>query len=394
MEKTKAGIVTYWITQSNYGSVLQDYALQTFLRKFGFEPFLIRNDISVSFSRWQFYKEIRSKKGFRALISYFFKRFFYKFFSMISFHQKKDSRRNISTFINQNLNPTKIFKTLDELKSECPKAELYIAGSDQIWNTYGKSYDLISPSIKSYLLAFAPKESKKIACAASFGSSGFDFAFENLFKSELKNFDFISCREKSGAEICKKLGFGNATCQPDPTMLLSCDEYKKIADYELVPKNPYILLYLLGNDTDFSIGRLKRFAKSRNLDVVYVPANELQKINFYKKTYPTVNEWLGLYEKAGFVVTNSFHGTVFSLVFNKPFLTVKQTGDFSSQNARLESLLVDFGLKERFFTGNFEKLYEPIDFDKVNRKLTEIRERSPFVEYAKKISAWLVRANK
>lgn len=384
MGKLKVGIVTYWITQSNYGSVLQNYALQTFLRKLDFEPFLIRNDIAVSFSRWKFYKEIFISKGFLALVSYFIKRFFYNFISLVSFQKKKDSRRKFEDFIDKNLNPTKVFKSLDELKLECPKAELFIAGSDQIWNTYGKSYDLISPSIKSYLLSFATKESKKIACAASFGSASFDSEFENLFKSELSNFDFISCREKSGVEICKKLGFENAVQQPDPTMLLSCDEYKKIADYELVPKNPYILLYLLGNDADFSVGKLKKIAKKRNLDVVYVPANEMQKVNFHKKIYPTVNEWLGLYENASAVVTNSFHGTVFSLIFNKPFLSVHQTGKFEDQNVRIDSLLEDFGLKNQIFSGNFEKLFSSVDFEKVNKQLEEIRKCSLFMEWIKR----------
>lgn len=386
MRKLKVGIVTYWITQSNYGSVLQNYALQTFLRKFDFESFLIRNDIAQSFSRWKFYKEIFISKGFLALVSYFIKRFFYNFLSLVSFQRKKDSRRKFENFIDKNLNPTKVFKSLDELKLECPKAELFIAGSDQIWNTYGKSYDLISSSIKSYLLAFAPKEAKKIACAASFGSASFDSGFENLFKSELSKFDFISCREKSGVEICKNQGFENAVQQPDPTMLLSCNEYKKIADYELVPKNSYILLYLLGNDTDFSVGKLKGFAKKRNLDVVYVSANEMQKVNFHKKIYPTVNEWLGLYDKASFVVTNSFHGTVFSLIFNKMFLTVRQSGKFSSQNERIDSLLEYFSLQDRFFDGDLEKkLFEPIDFELINQKMKEIREASPFVEYVKKV---------
>lgn len=135
--KKKVGIVTYWITQSNYGSVLQNYALQTFLRKLDFEPFLIRNDIAVSFSRWKLYKEIFISKGFLALVSYFIKRFFYNFISLGSFQKKKDSRRKFEDFIDKNLNPTKVFKSLDELKLECPAAELFIAGSDQIWNTYG-----------------------------------------------------------------------------------------------------------------------------------------------------------------------------------------------------------------------------------------------------------------
>lgn len=119
--------------------------------------------------------------------------------------------------------------------------------------------------------------------------------------------------------------------------------------------------------------------------MVYVPANEAQKINFYKKTFPTVEEWLGLYENASAVVTNSFHGTVFSLIFNKPFLSVHQTGKFENQNVRIDSLLEDFELKNRIFSGDFEKLFAPVDFENVNKRLEEIRESSPFVEWIKKM---------
>ena len=188
-----------------------------------------------------------------------------------------------------------------------------------------------------------------------------------------------------GVEIGKGRGFENAVLQQDQTMLLSSDEYKKIASKNLVPKKPYILLYLLGNDTDFSTRRLKQFAKLKNLEVVYVPANEAQKINFHKKTFPTVEEWLGLYENASAVVTNSFHGTVFSLIFNKPFLSVHQTGKFEDQNVRIDSLLEDFGLKNRIFSGDFEKLFSSVDFEKVNKRLEEIRKCSPFVEWIKKM---------
>ena len=117
--------------------------------------------------------------------------------------------------------------------------------------------------------------------------------------------------------------------------------------------------------------------------MVYVSANEMKKVNFHKKIYPTVNEWLGLYENASAVVTNSFHGTVFSIIFNKPFLSVHQSGKFESQNIRIDSLLEDFGLKNRVFSGDFEKLFVPVNFEKVNKKLEEIRKKSPFVEWMK-----------
>lgn len=381
----KIGIITYWITRSNYGTVLQNYALQTFLRSLGFETFLIRTDIPLGCSRRDYYKSLLQKNGFFSLISYFKSRLFCKITRRILSENKNDEKRKFPDFMDKNLNPTKIFRSLSELESDCPMADIYIAGSDQVWNTYGENYGAVSEQIKAYLLSFAPDSARKISCAASFGKNSLAVEFENLFKQELSEFDFISCREKSGVEICKRLGFENAVLQQDPTMLLSSDEYKKIASKSLVPKKPYILLYLLGNDTDFSTRRLKQFAKLKNLEVVYVPANEAQKINFHKKTFPTVEEWLGVYENASAVVTNSFHGTVFSLIFNKSFLSVHQSGKFESQNVRIDSLLEDFGLKNRIFSGDFEKLFAPVDFEKVNKRLDEIRKCSPFVEWIKKM---------
>ena len=381
----KIGIITYWITRSNYGTVLQNYALQTFLRSFGFETFLIRTDIPLGCSRLDYYKSLLQKNGFFSLACYFKSRLFCKIARKISSENKNDDKRNFPDFVNKNFNPIKIFRSLSELESDCPMADIYISGSDQVWNTYGENYNTVSEQIKAYLLSFVPDSAKKISCAASFGKSSLAMEFESLFKKELSRFDFISCREKSGVEICKRLGFENAVLQQDPTMILSSDEYKKIASKSLVPKKPYILLYLLGNDTDFSTRRLKQFAKLKNLEVVYVPANQSQKINVYKKTFPTVEEWLGLYENASAVVTNSFHGTVFSLIFNKPFLSVHQTGKFEDQNVRIDSLLEDFGLKNRIFSGDFEKLFSSVDFEKVNKRLEEIRKCSPFVEWIKKM---------
>ena len=279
----KIGIITYWITRSNYGTVLQNYALQTFLRSFGFETFLIRTDIPLGCSRLDYYKSLLQKNGFFSLACYFKSRLFCKIARKISSENKNDDKRNFPDFVNKNFNPIKIFRSLSELESDCPMADIYISGSDQVWNTYGENYNTVSEQIKAYLLSFVPDSAKKISCAASFGKSSLAMEFESLFKKELSRFDFISCREKSGVEICKRLGFENAVLQQDPTMILSSDEYKKIASKSLVPKKPYILLYLLGNDTDFSTRRLKQFAKLKNLEVVYVPANEAQKINFYKK---------------------------------------------------------------------------------------------------------------
>ena len=152
----KIGIITYWITRSNYGTVLQNYALQTFLRSFGFETFLIRTDIPLGCSRLDYYKSLLQKNGFFSLISYFKSRLFCKIARKISSENKNDDKRNFPDFVNKNLNPTKIFRSLSELESDCPMADIYIAGSDQVWNTYGENYGAVSEQIKTYLLSFVP----------------------------------------------------------------------------------------------------------------------------------------------------------------------------------------------------------------------------------------------
>ncbi|AEE17469.1 polysaccharide pyruvyl transferase family protein [Treponema brennaborense] len=383
-----AGIITYWDTVNNYGSILQNYALQQFLIKRGIKPFLIRTRFYISKSKLEIYNDELKRTGIFDGMRNLPGRVFRKLYRILARSDKKDSRRDFSSFIAENLSPTDIFTSLPELQKKCPEADFYIAGSDQIWNTYGKLRAEIGDEVQSFLLDFAPSASKKIACAASFGTDILDEKCNPLFRKALLQFDFISVREKSGVDICGKLGFTNVFLQPDPTMLLSADDYRAIESDRLVPHGAYILLYLLGNTTDFSIGRLKAFARKNGLEVVYVYANDLQRINFYKKTYSTINEWLGLFDRAEYVVTNSFHGTVFSLIFNKRFIAVPQSRNFSKQNVRIRSLLEIFGLSARIAADNckwnansFSQLFESVDWEKINSKLEKIRKTAPFVKY-------------
>lgn len=384
----KAGIITYWETDNNYGTVLQNYALQHFLKNNGVQPFLIRINFSKGKNRFDFYRKEFEEKGFFSGIQKLCAGVFRKVFRIIFRVSKKEGERQFSVFIEKNLSPTNVFTSFSELKRDCPDADFYIAGSDQIWNTYGKTDAEIGEDIRVYLLEFVPTGVKKIACAASFGSTDFDEGFKQVFKKALKEFDFVSVREKSGLDICHKLEIDDAYLQPDPTMLLSADEYRGIKSNVQVPSSSYILLYLLDNTTDFSIGKLKNFARRTGRKIIYVSGNYLQRINFFKKTYPTIEEWLGLFDHADAVVTNSFHGTVFSIIFNKMFMFLPQHGTFEKQNMRISSLLEYFGLEERVFKNrSLSSLFEPVDWKKTNMKLKEIRHESPFVEYFKRIIA-------
>lgn len=382
-----AGIITYWDTKNNYGTVLQNYALQQFLKKLNVRAFLMRIQFDSKLSRIQIYKHMAENYGLKKLVAHIFSRPFIKALNASLRIKQKDLSRNFANFIETNLNPSSIFHSYAELERCCPEADFYIAGSDQIWNTYGKPVEEIGDEIRAYLLSFVQGGKMQVSCAASFGSPEFDPTFSDIFKNALEMFEFVSVREQSGVDICRKLGIQNVFLQQDPTMLMSVSDYRNIESKSLVPKKPYILLYLLGNTTDFSIRTLKSFAAQNGLDMVYVSANEMQRINFYKKVYPTISEWLGLFDCAEYVVTNSFHGTVFSLIFNKNFLFVPQCGKFQNQNGRIGSLLDCFGLADRIFTGRgFENLMNPVGWGLINAMLAEIRERSPFALYAKSIT--------
>lgn len=379
-----AGIITYWDTKNNYGSVLQNYALQTFLKRQGVRPFLIRIDFQSPDGRLQAWGHLVKNIGPCGFVAHCWSRLLVKIWTALAHIERKERSRHFSQFVEKNLHPSAVFRSLTELEARCPNADFFIAGSDQIWNTYGDAEERIGDTIRAYLLSFVGSGAHRIACAASFGTKEFDSSFSNIFRKELARFNFVSVREQSGVDICEALEFRNAVLQPDPTMMLAASEYRSIGDDALVASVPYILLYLLGNTSDFSIRRLKAFAARHGLKVIYVPANKMRTANFHKKEYPTVQEWLGLYGGASFVVTNSFHGTVFALIYNKNFLFVPQCGKFQGQNERIHSLLEYFGLGGRIFAdGNLENLMSPIAWDSVNARLKEIRERSPFVTYMK-----------
>lgn len=141
------------------------------------------------------------------------------------------------------------------------------------------------------------------------------------------------------------------------------------------------------NPSNFSIVKLKKWAKANNLNVVYVSGNsDVFKFSPHLKAYPKISEWLSLVSNAEFVFTNSFHGICFSIIFNKLFLAIKQIGKFEGQNSRFDTVLDVFNLKNRIFNKDLNAVRAGIDWNSVNIELGKIRRESPFVKYINKIS--------
>ena len=346
------GVITHWGSLDNYGQTLQTYALQNVLEFLGYNPYLIRyieDGVKSSFFKkiWHVFNP-----------NYTFSVLKNRFLNNLDYKNNLKNGRDLRTFLSKHINQAPEVYSRKALLDNPPLAEVYITGSDQVWNKLDKSY----------FLDFV-RDRKKISYAASFGGATYSDSEKRILYDLLKSFSHISVRESSGKNLCKEIGVTNANVLPDPTVLLSKDDYVKISSNPNIG-SPYILIYMLGNKTRFNLKACFDYAKKNGLDIKYVAGQ--RQLDKYPKVYPTMEEWLGLIANAKYVVTNSFHGTVISTILNKPFISIPLIGCDSSMNGRIETFLSSFNLKDRL-TNDMNLLSEEIDFDSVNLKLDEMR---------------------
>lgn len=375
-----AGIVTYF-SNDNYGTVLQNYAVQTVLKKYNIEPCTIRYDIFRNFSQFEIFKiYVRENgliEGFLNLIEKPYRRYI----------ARKDYNRKFELFRKNYINYTdKIFFSKKDLIQRSPSFDLYVSGSDQIFRVQDLANEYAELEAGIAFLDFVVPEKEKISFAASFGLDKFSSPYKEEVKNFLSVYKLITLREKSGVKICNELGIASAYHQLDPTLLLSAQEYRQLyrENYFEKPKKKYVLLYLLNESTPFSIHKLYRWAERKGYEVVYVNGNTNQyKFNFRKKTMATIPQWLYLIDNAECVFTNSFHGAVFSSIFNKRYKFVcKKLG----KEERIKSLFKSLMLEDMFFDGDFSKVLLPIDYVKMNKFLETYKIESPVSLWLKKYS--------
>ncbi len=345
----KIGTITYWDTDNNYGQVLQCFALIRFLKSLGHDAFLIRHTMTRHQSLLQkmlWWLSHFSLSRIKAGLTY---RRMRK--NMAS--DMNSINRNFAEFKRQYIPCTDQLYSQEELMHMPPKADAYICGSDQIW---GEPNPVM-------MLQFAPDGTHCIAFAASMGGVEFNDHDATTFKNYLKRFSLITLREQSGVEYCQKIGISAARLFPDPTLMLSARVYRQIYHDQQVTTQakPYLLIYLLGNPSMINVDDVFHYAATHQLDVKYVAAQGGK--DDYEKIYPTVPEWLSLIDNADCIVTNSYHGTIFSLIFNTPFLTIPLVGTFARMNKRIDSLLSHFGLTDRIYKDSLEPLGTAVDFE-------------------------------
>lgn len=340
------GIVTFSQSNDNYGEVLQCYALYKYVQSKGHHCFLLRYEqmpytnfalkaftlLSLITNPQRLFSLLKKRRG-----------------KMIP-HATDNTDRKFFEFRSKKMECTAPL-TKNEILENPPKADAYICGSDQIW---------ASPDPIMYL-SFAPKDSIKCAFAPSFGGLTPNAYARLLIRKYIKDFDFVSCREMSGVKLCRELGREDTCLFPDPTLMHNASFYSQIAQEPPV-SDKYILLYMLGNKSEFEIQAVYDFAHKEGLKVIYITGQNRVE-NYYSTTNATIEEWLGLIKGAEYVITNSFHGTVFSLINHKKFLTIPLVGAYERMNVRIHDLLSKFKLNNRLYRDSLSPIKESIDFE-------------------------------
>lgn len=354
----KIGIMTLWWSNDNYGQILQCYALQKYLRDRGHDAFLIRY-------KPENLKHLSSAQKLCFAIKHPFETISIlcskmKPVPILSETEKKNNiMRGFDSFRAKYIITTDIvYESYHSLCDNPPEADMYIVGSDQIWNINNEYADEI---INTWFLKFVPNRSKRASYAASFGRDNLSKSMKKQIKLLLKNFSNVTVRENSGKNIVKSIGI-NAHVVCDPTLLLSKEQYYSLFSRITVPNKKYIFLYLLSNTCTFSVHKLEKWAKENKLELIYVTGNAGWKYCNYddegiKKSYLTIPEWLSCLANAEYVITNSFHCTLFSLLFEKKIAVVPLKGSVKSSNNRIDSLFLNLHVqKTEIKNNNFEVL--------------------------------------
>lgn len=262
------------------------------------------------------------------------------------------------------LYPSKIICETKQLKHIANRYDYLICGSDQVWNPNITGEDL------NYFFSFCEDDSKKISYAASFGVDKLKGTFAQAVKEQLEKFNAISVREEQGAQIVYELLNSNCVIVLDPTMLIEQKEWRLCEKKLKGLPSKYIAKFIFNYDRNVE-EKIDELAEKTGLPVVTVGGTAISKLKsglFTGSIGPS--EWLYVLDHADYVVTDSFHGAAFSIIFHKNLLVSMA----SSTNSRLKTLLHTFELDNRAIGVTLPK--EKIDYNNVQKIMIEKREES------------------
>ena len=347
---------------SNYGSLLQSIATIKVLESLGHEVRIIDYQREDERGMGIVRSQLKSKPqivGLKNLI-----------YTIVRYPVEQYAQWKFDKMRKQWLKLTPRFETIAKLESL--KADCFMTGSDQVWGPMmNGAYD------PAYFLCFVNDSTPKVAFAASFGKTKFDTATAESYQTMLARYDKISVRESSAVNLINGFGLNNCIGQVlDPTLMLSRDEWINLLHLdEIKRKEEYILLYLIHGYAEHVV-YAKELAKKKGVKLLNV--NPFAHRVFEGGTFvlcPEVKVFLSLIKNAKLILTDSFHGTCFSINMNTPFVELLPSNGTSTRN---QSILELTGLTDRIVTdyNDFDWDERPIDYEIVNKRLQRERENS------------------
>lgn len=334
----------------NYGTALQAWSTQYVLEEVGHKVSVIDYITPHRTKRAIFYEPSanESQSGWNKIA--------YRFFKVFSIILKELTFGN---FVRKSLHLTKKYVTAEDLDNDPPKADVYVTGSDQVWNSkYNHGVD------RGFFLDFLPEDAHRVAFVASFGTTQLSSDEQNEIGRYIGRYQALSVRESSAQKILESLGRTDAVWLIDPTLQIRKETWISMASRRLV-KEKYCVLMLLYNEDNHATEYARKIANAKGLKLVKV-SWEMKKPPMVDRlmTHRSPTDFLSLFYNADFVVTNSFHGLAFSINFEKQFVVVPR----DEFNSRIESLLQLTGLEDRMVSSEQDALgaacreiaYEPV----------------------------------
>ena len=342
----KIGIITQPLT-TNYGGILQNFALQKVLCNLGHDVY------TIDYGKLTWMDYIHNWMSF----------------ARIGFRgnrpetpiENENKQRGFRQFIGKHIRTTvPRSRKIDWSLVESLRFDVMVVGSDQVWRP-SYNYDITA----MFLKPIGGKISK-IAYAASFGTDVWEFSESqtNECRELIKSFTGVSVREEDAVGLSKQHLDCDATWVLDPTLLLTREDYLE-ACLDVECKKPFVFAYIL-DESEKKVSEIKRFAAAKGLDHLIKSAGPKAEAK------DTIEEWLSYFRDAKYVITDSFHGTVFSIMFNKDFMVY---GNNKRGNSRFNSLLGLFSLQNRL-VASIPNEWPVIDWDTVNCAHKSKREES------------------
>ena len=354
--KNDVTILTFWNSVDNYGQLLQAYALQQFLISEGCNPITLK-----------YYWSARNDGKLKGALRFLYRKYNECIYSRMPFG------RNFHHFRRKHLVLSKrSYYGLSELRDDPPVSAAYIVGSDQVWNPK------YCNEPEAFYLKFGGEKVRRIAYAASMGDSEVPVGIRESLLEWLKDFDAIGIRESGTVDSLRRMGVMDAVPTPDPCLLLSSEQWSKLIPSEkesLAAGRPFIY-WVNHGDVDSLREVIESIADMSDEAPVVVMAHG----TWESSKKPSIPEWLACISSAKCIITNSFHCTVFSLIFQKAFLVVSNSKVESRMSGRMTDLLTPLGQEGRVVSlpismKHKELLEQAVDVVESAKYLNDLRER-------------------